>query len=632
MKKILCLFFLLSQLAYSQYDAPVFQMREGSDCLAFSMNIRTAKDSIVLLKSRDVISGLFLSGSAILADKRESYVRVTLKGDRGEEYLVYELYPILAEDSLVRFSKMAIETASLNSVNPILLGVEAKNAEIRIDTIFYTSNDASISSEQFYAHFSAIRQKQCEFIASKLNRRLVDNKLSWRAGLTSIAQLSYEEKKAALGGKVPMLYGLEYYKGGVFILPDFTLDKKYLDFSRNADSLYVKDWDWRDRHGKNWLTQVKLQGGCGSCWAFAAVGALESYINLYYNQKFDYNLSEQELLSCSQGGNCSGGFTNIAMDYIKDYGIVTEDCFSYMAANSDCSNKCLMPTEKISIENFLYYQHDNDTNFIGWCQLKELLIRRPLCVDIHTWGHSVVLAGYKTIVSGNNYFTASSSQSPIVFTPNNTMVGGTALLIKNSWGDDWGDDGYGYVATSLYNLRRILGLTGRATSNLLHEEDIICGDEDGDGYYFWGIGSKPNTCPLWVPDTPDGDDSDYTKGPIDGYGNLYDITSHVNDVTQLPFNTSWYNKRYVYNNIVIPHGVTLTIFGEVVFYDGAKITLQGGNLIVDGGHLINSEIEISEASASQIMVINDGAIDTRANNSFEIPIGVEFKLNEGRIN
>ncbi len=101
-------------------------------------------------------------------------------------------------------------------------------------------------------------------------------------------------------------------------------------------------FDWRDKDGKNWMTPVKDAAGCGACWAFAAIGAVEAAFNIFKNDSnLDLDLSEQQLISdggaCLYHGGCYGGHHEEALKYIRDTGIVDEECFPYTASDSSCN-------------------------------------------------------------------------------------------------------------------------------------------------------------------------------------------------------------------------------------------------------------------------------------------------------
>ena len=61
-------------------------------------------------------------------------------------------------------------------------------------------------------------------------------------------------------------------------------------------------WNWREIDGEDWTTPIKdqLQDVCGSCWAFGALGGVESNIKIWEdNPDLDVDLAEQYILSCS---------------------------------------------------------------------------------------------------------------------------------------------------------------------------------------------------------------------------------------------------------------------------------------------------------------------------------------------
>lgn len=93
------------------------------------------------------------------------------------------------------------------------------------------------------------------------------------------------------------------------------------------------DIDWT---AKGIISPVKNQGSCGSCWAFSAVGVLESWA---LSKGQTVNLAEQQLVDCSGSyGNegCNGGFNYKGLAYVKDKGITTASSYPYTAKTQAC--------------------------------------------------------------------------------------------------------------------------------------------------------------------------------------------------------------------------------------------------------------------------------------------------------
>jgi C1A family cysteine protease len=107
------------------------------------------------------------------------------------------------------------------------------------------------------------------------------------------------------------------------------LDKK-MTVSLGGCSTNTASFDWRTKNG---TTPVRDQKGCGSCWAFSTVGAFEGSYRL--TNSVAINSSEQQLLDCNPWGySCSGGWW--AHQYLIDTGVGTETAYPYTAVKAAC--------------------------------------------------------------------------------------------------------------------------------------------------------------------------------------------------------------------------------------------------------------------------------------------------------
>ena len=186
--------------------------------------------------------------------------------------------------------------------------------------------------------------------------------------------------------------------------------------------------DWNQ---KGAVTPVKNQGQCGSCWAFSTTGSVESAWFLKTGEFV--SLSEQQLVDCSQseGNNgCNGGLMDNAFQYIiKNGGICSEANYSYTATQGSCQS--CTPVAKIS--SYVDVQPNNTE------ALMTAVAQQPVSVAVEADGldwqfyfggvvtdgcglnldHGVLIVGYGTDPSAGDYWK-----------------------VKNSWGADWGEQGY----------------------------------------------------------------------------------------------------------------------------------------------------------------------------------------------
>ena len=646
MKRLIIFILFLPQLIYAQYQSKEFMLPEGRHTAYHVVGITATKDSIVSLNIGQPISGLFVSGTTILGSSQNSYARITVKDKNNSEYLVYENYLLLSDGISSRFSKVGMESVLLDDVVPVSMKIEVYDALVQIDSIYFSG--AQNQEKGFKAKAKSMREEQTRHIADKLNNHLMEKGMTWQAGPTSVASKTFEEKKMMFGSKVPCLYGFDYYKGGLYVFGSRE------EYSRNdtrqsvRNNTFVRDFDWRNRHGKNWISSVKQQIN-NTCWAHATTATIESNFNIYFNNVFEdniVNLSEQELASCLDNDGLTisdrisiGGVAMYALDYVQRKGIVRDVCFPFNG-NVPCDNKCSNPVEVVSFSSFRNLWRDD-----RFCEgrytyndsiadtLRMAVIKSPVVVDyFRNQGHSVSCVGFHQINMGDTLCSnINNSYYFVVDSTTSHFVDMISWIIKNSWGDDWGEGGYAKV--TFYTVRlRLYEISPPFTSLVFSEADRCVTDEDMDGYYIWGSGTKPANLPVWIPDEQDGDDENPGVGAMDEYGNCDTLTATPAVTWYIDANVN-YNSTdsFTYPNIVIMQDGTLTISSSsMTMKEGSAIRVQsGGKLVIDGGQINDADITIE--SGGILIIDHNGLIKLRRNGLYEAQIGAKVSIIGGKI-
>ncbi|XP_063625219.1 procathepsin L-like [Cydia splendana] len=228
------------------------------------------------------------------------------------------------------------------------------------------------------------------------------------------------------------------------VVPPATVGSQHLSLDKLPSHL-----NWT---AKGAVTEVKDQHmyDCPSGgWAFSATGALEAQYFLRTGRLV--SLSEQHLLDCSYfygNNNCDGGEVDWAFAFVASHGgIATDEHYPYNGIEGQCGSGRSFRYSNVTVNGFVQVPSDDETELQKW-----VARYGPASVVVHSQLYS--FENYQGGVyydKGCAKYDLELNHAMLVVGYGTQQPGGDYWLIKNSWGTDWGIDGYMKLARNRGN-------------------------------------------------------------------------------------------------------------------------------------------------------------------------------------
>jgi len=237
------------------------------------------------------------------------------------------------------------------------------------------------------------------------------------------------------------LTGQEFAKQFLGVKMNRTTLQQWRAQIRAPSSGLPATWDWSQQGA---VTPIKNQQQCGSCWSFSTTGSVEGCH--FLGAKKLVSLSEQNLMDCSwsQGNQgCNGGLMTQAMQYIiSNGGIDTESSYPYTAEDGTCTYQASNSGSTLTAFNNVASGDEN--------ALQTSVYAGPTSVAIDASQSSFQF--YSSGVYSDPGCSSTALDHGVLAVGWGTSSGQAYWIVKNSWGTDWGQSGYIWMARNDNNM------------------------------------------------------------------------------------------------------------------------------------------------------------------------------------
>jgi len=215
--------------------------------------------------------------------------------------------------------------------------------------------------------------------------------------------------------------------------------------------------DWRE---KGAVTPVKNQGACGSCWSFSTTGAIEGASFLKTGNLVPF--SEQNLVDCdSVDLGCNGGLMDTAFQYVEtSKGLCSEDDYPYEGVQDFCRASECTVVPGTDVTDFFDVKPDSVED------LMSALAQQPVSVAIQA--NQQVFQFYQGGIFDSPLCGTELDHAVLsVGYSTDEETGEAYFIVKNSWGESWGEEGYIRIARESEDEKGTCGILMMASAPIV---------------------------------------------------------------------------------------------------------------------------------------------------------------------
>jgi len=275
------------------------------------------------------------------------------------------------------------------------------------------------SNEDYHHHKLIFEQNLATIITHNKNPAH-----SWKMGVNKFADLNRHHMQSYFGWNRKM---------GLAMRGRYPQANK-THFHNIKSSDLPPQIDWRNL---SVVSDVKDQGMCGSCWAFAATETIESALAIATGELVI--LSEQNMVDCTKNpqkcggtGGCEGATAELGFTYVMNNGIASESDYPYKGVDGKCDESI---AKSASVDGFAMLPQNDYHSLVA-----ALVTVGPIAVTVAASPWALYSSGiFKGCPKPGEDVDLNHGVQLVGY---GTDKDGDYWIVRNSWGTGWGEDGY----------------------------------------------------------------------------------------------------------------------------------------------------------------------------------------------